>query len=383
MDPLLNSELPRTGRFGAFAQTRSVARGLTLAPIVVLLALVLTGPASASPEKRKAIWGPATPKAFKEYSRLGVGIYQMSISWASAAPTRPAKPRDPSDPAYNWLAELDTAIALAKRRGIRVGVNLTFSPKWASGKSQRRWAPRDPKTFADFAAATARRYPYVKYWMIWSEPSRRENFMPLARVRGPRQLKRTERRGPRLYAKILDASYRAIKSVAPNDLVVGGNTIPGGDVRPLRYIQAMRLPSGRPPRMDIYGHNAYSPRLPRLSQGPTAKGVADLSDLDSLTGWLDRYLSRNGRNRRLKVFVSEYSLPTNPNDVLPFWGNRRDQARYARSALRIGRQFNRLYTLGWFQLYDQMPKANNLQADWGLLDWRGRRKPAYRAFRNG
>ena len=207
--------------------------------------------------------------------------------------------------------------------------------------------------------------------------------MPLASVRSPRQLNRSEKRGPRLYAGILDASYRAIKSVAPNDLVVGGNTIPGGDIRPLRYIQAMRLSGGKPPRMDLYGHNAYSPRLPKLSRRPAANGTADLSDFDTLTGWLDRYLARNGRNRRLKIFVSEYSLPTNRNDVLPFWGNRKDQARYARAALRLGRNFKRMYTLGWFQLYDQAPKPNNLQADWGLLDWRGNRKPAYRAFKNG
>jgi len=380
----LNSELSSSIEMSESpAINRLIVRAGVLASIAILFISALTCTASAAPDKRKAIWGPATPKAFQEYSRLGVGVYQMSMSWASVAPNRPARPRDPSDPAYSWLAELDTAIALAKKRGIKIGVNLTFAPKWANGKSQRRWAPKDPKNFADFAAAAARRYPYVKYWIIWSEPSRRENFMPLARVRAPRQLTRGERRGPRLYASILDASYRAIKSVAPNDMVVGGNTIPGGDIRPLRFIQAMRLVGGKPPRMDIYGHNAYSPRLPRLSQRPAAKGVADLSDLDTLTGWLDRYLGRNGRNRRLKVFVSEYTLPTNRNDVLPFWGNRQDQARYARAALRVGRDFDRLYTLGWFQLYDQAPNANNLQANWGLLDWRGKRKPAYRAFRNG
>lgn len=354
-----------------------------LAFVGTLFALALPGPADAAPDKHKAIWGPATPTAFKKYSKLGVGIYQMSMSWASVARTRPAHPRNPSDPAYNWAAEFDTAIALAKRRGIRVGINLTFAPKWANGGKSRRWAPGHPKNFANFAAAAARRYPDVKYWMIWSEPSRRENFMPMARVRSSRQLTRSEKRGPRLYSRILDAGYKAIKSVAPHDLVVGGNTIPGGDIRPLRFIQAMRLPNGKPPRMDLYGHNAYSPRIPRLSQRPAAKGTADLSDLDSLTHWLDRYLGRNGRNRRLKVFVSEYSLPTNRNDVLPFWGNLRDQGKYARAALRLGRSFKRLYTLGWFQLYDQAPQSNNLQANWGLLDWKGKPKPAFRAFKNG
>lgn len=377
------STLPQPQRAAGSVRRQLDQRISILAFGVLLLALTFPGQAGAAPDVKKAIWGPATTSAFSTYSHLGVGIYQMSISWASVAPTRPKNPRDPSDPAYRWPAELDAAIAQAKHRGIRVAVNLTFAPKWASRKEKRRWAPKHPDDFADFAAAAARRYPYVRYWMIWSEPSRRLNFLPLASVHSGRPLTRREQRGPRLYARILDASYAALQAVNPNDLVIGGLTIPGGDIRPQRYIQAMRLPHGKPPRMDLYGHNAYSPRLPDLSRRPAAPGTADLSDLDTLTGWLDRYLARAGRNRRLKVFVSEYSLPTDRNDVLPFWGNLRDQARYARAALRIDRSFSRLYSLGWYQLYDQPPQPNHLQVDWGLLDWRGNRKPAYYAFKNG
>lgn len=365
-------------------QSRRLAIRLPLLAAAILMLILSTGgQAEARPSLHKAIWGPATPEAFNRYSQLGVGIYQMSISWASVAPTRPANARNPKDPAYNWLDELDTAIRLARKEKIRVAVNLTFAPRWANGNRQRRWAPNRPGDFGNFVAAAVKRYPYVRYWMIWSEPSRRANFLPLARVASKRQLTRKEQTGPRTYARILDASYGAVKSVNRNDFVIGGGTIPGGSIRPLRFIQAMRLPNGRPPRMDLYGHNAYSPRLPNLSRRPAAFGTADLSDFDSLAKWLDRYLGRTGRNNRLKIFVSEYSLPTSRNEVIPFWGNRQDQARYAKAALRLVRNFGRAYSLGWFQLYDQPPQANNLHADWGLLDWRGNPKPAFRAFRRG
>lgn len=350
---------------------------------IFVFTLIAGARADAAPNLRKAIWGPATPAAFKRYSQLGVGIYQMSISWAAVAPTRPSNARDPQDPAYVWLEDLDKAIELAKPRGIRVAVNITFSPRWANSNRQRRWAPNRPADFADFVAATVKRYPYVRYWMIWSEPSRRGNFLPLARVPGARQLTRKEQVGPRTYSRILDASYGAVKSVNRNDFVIGGNTIPGGSIRPLRFIQAMRLPNGKPPRMDIYGHNAYSPRFPKLSRRPAAFGTADLSDFDSLAGWLDRYLGRAGRNHRLKIFVSEYSLPTSRNSVIPFWGNLRDQARYAAAALRLTRNFRRSYSLGWFQLMDQPPQPDNLQANWGLLTWRGQPKPSFWAFKRG
>jgi hypothetical protein len=345
-------------------------------------AFALPARAAAQPEVHKAIWGP--PTEFPTYSDLGVGIYQTTISWRSVALARPTDPTDPNDPAYHWPADLDTAMADASQRGIAVAVNLEFAPGWANGHRGGRWTPKKPSDLADFALAASRRYPYVRYWLIWAEPSRRGNFMPLARVRSDRPLTHSEQRGPRLYARMLDASYSVLKSVDPADQVVGGLTIPGGDIRPQRFIEAMRLPGGKPPRMDLYGHNAYSPRLPKLSRDPAASGTADLSDLDTLCGWLDRYLGRDGRNRKLKVFVSEYSLPTDhASSILPFWGSRRDQARFLAAALKLTRTFPRLYTLGWFSLKDQRPRPSHLETDWGLLDSSGSPKPSYYVYRNG
>ena len=55
--------------------------------------LVLCAPASAAPYK--SIWGPLEVGGvtqFPTYQRLGVGIYQVSLSWSAAAPVRPARP---------------------------------------------------------------------------------------------------------------------------------------------------------------------------------------------------------------------------------------------------------------------------------------------------
>ena len=44
---------------------------------------------------KKAIWGPVTSgtqSLFPTYAELGVGIYQYSVQWQRAAPTRPADP---------------------------------------------------------------------------------------------------------------------------------------------------------------------------------------------------------------------------------------------------------------------------------------------------
>ncbi|MGH3995445.1 MAG: hypothetical protein ACRDSN_23645, partial [Pseudonocardiaceae bacterium] len=82
-------------------------------------------------------------------------------------------------------------------------------------------------------------------------------------------------------------SYGALKRVDRRNLVIGGNTWTGGDVTPLNFIRAMRLPSGRRPRMDLYGHNPFTFRFPNLREGPLGNGYADFSDLDTLARWLD------------------------------------------------------------------------------------------------
>jgi hypothetical protein len=357
------------------------------ATLVALIAIaVLAWPASAGAERHKAIWGPLEfngVSQFPTYKRLGVGIFQMSMNWADVAYTRPANPKDPSDPAYVWPLEVDRAIAGAHRRGIRVSLLIQGSPGWANGGRPPIWAPNDPADFADFAAAASRRYPGVRYWMIWGEPSKVERFQPLASA-GGRRLNARQRRGPRHYARILDASYAVLKKVDRRDLVVGGNTWTAGDVVPLNFIRAMRLPNGRRPRMDLYGHNPFTARRPDLREGPLSYGTADFSDLDTLAGWLDRHGYRDARGRRLRLFLSELSIPTDhQNFEFNFWVRRGTQARWLGAALRIARRYERIYTLGYLGLFDDPPRGDGLEVNRGLLTWLGAKKPAYDTFARG
>ena len=77
------------------------------------------------------------------------------------------------------------------------------------------------------------------------------------------------RRGPHRYARILDASYGALKRVSRKNLVIGGNTFTTGDISVLNWIKNLKLPNGKPPRMDMYGHNPFNNRPPVL-HGPAA-----------------------------------------------------------------------------------------------------------------
>jgi hypothetical protein len=343
-----------------------------------------TAPATAA--RHKAIWGPAQVDGvsqFETYDELGAGIYQYSLSWADVALTRPGDPTNPTDPAYRWPTELDYAISEARRHGIRVSLLLSKAPAWANGGRPDIWAPHRPRDFADFAAAASRRYPAVRHWMIWGEPSKPDRFMPLVDAKG-RRLSGRQRRGPHLYARILDASYAALKGVNRRNLVIGGNTWTAGEVVPLNFIRSMRLRGGRRPRMDLYGHNPFTARQPDLRESPLAFGTADMSDLDTLARWLDRYGFRDRRGRPLRLFLSEFSLPTDhPNYEFPIHLSWPTQAIWLRAALRIARRDERVYTLGYLGLYDEPPRADGLEVNRGLITYDGRKKPAYFAFRDG
>jgi hypothetical protein len=349
---------------------------LTIAALAALLASA--GQAEASkPSTKKAIWGPVEVNGvsqFPIYRDLGAGIYETVLEWNHVAPTRPSHPTDPTDPAYRWPPELDRAIAEGRRYGIRVSLTVMWSPRWANGGRRRMWAPA-ARDYARFLRAAARRYPSVRLWQIWGEPSRRANFRTLPSLNAT---------GPSRYARLLDTAYGALKSESRRNRVIGGNTFTTGDVSAKAFIKGMRLRNGRRPRMDMYGHNPFGWRRPALRKGPLGFGFADFSDLDTLAGWVDRYLGRRPDGRRLKLFLAEYTIPTDhANHEFNFYVRRRTAARWLTSALRITRRWSRIYTLGWIGLYDEKPNPRGDEVRRGLLDWTGKKKPAYFAYKEG
>ena len=359
-------------------------RGGLLLALTLLILLTICDPSGAAVSTRKLMWGPYDAKAFDTYADLGAGLYEITVNWARIAPTQPA---DPNDPAYRWTPAVDEAIANAGEHGIQVVLEVTGAPAWANGGRTWRWAPNNPQDYAEFVAAASRRWPQVHYWQIWGEPVRRANFMPLPKHVVGLELTPAQRRGPEIYAQILDDSYVALKQVDPSNIVIGGNSYSGGDIRPLAFIRALRLPDGKPPRMDMYGHNPFGFRRPDLSKGliNPGGGTADFCDLDVLAGYLDRYLSRDGRNSgKLPLFLSEYFVPTDhPNFEFNYWVSRKTAANWVAAAFRIVRDWHRIYTLGWFELEDEQPNGEGDEVDRGLLTATGKKKPAYYAFKRG
>jgi hypothetical protein len=356
--------------------------------VAVIVALGAATPAGAAKlTQKKSIWGPvrvAGVAQFPIYRDLGAGIWQSSLSWRDVAQARPAAPTDPSDPAYHWPAALDDAVQQARASGIQILLQISQTPAWANGGRAANWIPSHPADLAAFATAAARRYPTVRRWMVWGEPTRQANFMPLTPERQGRRLTPGQARAPRAYARMLDATYGALKRVRASNVVIGGNSFTTGDISPLNWIREMRLPNGRRPRMDMYGHNPFTLRRPDLRQSLFRPGDADFSDLDTVWRWLDAYGYRDAHGHRLRIFISEWLLATeHANSEFNFWVTRRVQADWLTDALRIVRRTPRIATLGWYSLYDDPPNAGGDEVNRGLMESGGARKPAYAAFRDG
>jgi len=357
----------RGGPRGRSWPARLARRATALALLAAVAAgLACAGTAGAA---EKAIWGPlklpSGRSAFPVYRELGVDTFEIELDFDEAAPTKPAEPRNPSDPAYAWPSALSRAVRAANRHRIKVAVLVTRSPSWANGGRSKIWAP-DPASFRDFLTAASRRYPSVRRWMIWGEPNRVDRFQP-GTANSPESA--------RAYAPILDAAYVGLKRASRRNIVIGGMTWTGGDVKPAPFLRWLRMPSGRRPRLDWYGHNPFPFRRPRLATPLYRGGWRDISDMDVFTKEVARAFPGSPR-----LWLSEFTVVSDKSsNVFNLYLSRKEQANWLAAAYRIANRLPSVAGLGWLGLLDEAPAPGS--ANYGLMTHNGRRKAAFNAFK--
>jgi hypothetical protein len=348
------------------------------AAVAIGVAACLALPGAAEARTAKAIWGPTDlpsgRSAFPVYRDLGVDVFQIQLLWDRVAPHRPRHPARPGDRAYEWPKDVNEAVRKARRYGIDVAIMVKGAPAWANGGHSSQWAP-SPKAYARFITAASRRYRHVHRWMIWGEANRAAVFQPLPA---------NSRTGPRTYARLLDAAYGALKRRSRKNIVIGGMTFTFGDVYPSKWLRWMRLPNGRPPRLDWYGHNPFSRRAPDIRQpeDPGFPGSRDISDMDVFARELHRAYRRYPRFRRHgpRLWLSEFTVSSDrPNRAFSFAVSQNEQARWLRGAFHIAKRVNAA-GLGWFNLFDESATVRNGLTT-GLMTYGGVKKPAYLAYK--
>ena len=291
-------------------------------PIVLLALLLAASPAYAAKSPKKAIWGPVEvdgESQFPIYKDLGAGVFQMKLQWDQTATVAPEDASDPEDTAYDWPAEIDTAIDEGKRNGIKIALTVVGTPGWANGERAVTVAPTKPADLAGFLEAATQRYKDVRIWAIGDGA-----VSPAAK-----------------YPQLLDASYAALHKANKANKVIGGN----GNKR-------LKLANGKAARMDYLGVD------------PSAKKALKKAKLASFEKTAGKH----------KLWLGPTKLYTSLNG--PFRITRSAQASWLTAAFRLIRSDKNVVALSYDGLLDELGAAQH-----GLIDADGDKKPAYNAFK--
>jgi hypothetical protein len=351
------------------------------------------------------------------WKALGIDVARLHVRWVSIAP-RPDGHRppasfdasDPDDPHYNWGA-LDQAIGLLRDAGIEPLLSVTGSgPLWSSSVpslGNPRWRP-DPRKFAAFATAVARRYrDLVTDYIIWNEPDQPGWLQPQFTCRG----RVCTPESPHIYRHLFNAAAAAIRRADPTSRILAGALAPRGSdprarnsaMRPLTFLRAFGCVDDRYRPMHhgqcagfhpaLVDGIAYHPHgvLRSPSERNPQHDEAAIADLGRLEFVIDRVAARGGLRctcaGRIPIHLTEFGYQTNPPDryqgVSPA-----EQARWLQDAGYRAWRDPRIKTLVQYEWRDDPLQVRgtgaSAYAGWqsGLLYADSRPKPALSVFAN-
>jgi hypothetical protein len=316
-------------------------------------------------------WRPYRARMLDKAHGTGARVIRAFIRWHLAAPTRPLPKRRPfNEPS---LHEIDELVAAATARNMEVLFSIWGTPSWANGGLGPNHPPTSPDDLRRFAHALAERYPQVRRYAVWNEPNTELFLAPQFDAEG-RSV------APRLYAHLYRAAYEGIKAASPDALVAIGETSSNGRDAPSpgraqdRHSPARfaRLLAAERPRLrfDAWGHHPYPVRRHLPPDLPSGWPSVTMTSLDRFGRALDRWFGR----KRIPLWITEYGYecsPDEPRGITPGL-----QAAYAARALALAAAVRRVTLFVWFTFRDD--ESNAWQS--GLLDRRGRPRPAYEGF---
>ncbi|MGZ8740373.1 MAG: hypothetical protein ACXWZ8_07240 [Gaiellaceae bacterium] len=319
--------------------------------------LAVAAPAESSPYARYGLqddawllYGAGTlDERVETLDTMGVELVRFTVNWHQVERVRGKR---------DW-GSADAVLQALRRHGIVPVVTLYGTPRWANGGRSPNWAPTSGSTFAAFATAAAKRYPWVKLWLVWNEPNQRRWLQPTT---------------PRTYVtRLLNPAFAAIHRASRGAKVGGGVTAPRGStggVSPVAWIRGMDAAGAK---LDAYAHNPYP--LSRVETPWTgACGHCETITMASLERLLREVSRAFGSAKR--IWLTEYGYQTNPPDRGLGVSNAL-QARYlGEAAFRAFRARNVDMLIHY--LYKDEPDTARWQS--GLMTAAGAPKPSRRAF---
>ncbi|HEU4973474.1 MAG TPA: cellulase family glycosylhydrolase [Baekduia sp.] len=349
-----------------FSPCRFPVRAAAVAAAALLAALALTLLAAPARAGAKPLFGvqvdsitPATTRAdiasqLRTAARVRARAIRVEADWSAL------EPRAQGQHDAHTLAALDAVVAGAKARGIKVLLFLDRSPCWASSAPDKgscsapnanrfdvtRYPPADPQSYVPMATFLAQRYgDALGAFEIWNEPDQaNEKYWA-----GPDKVRR--------YVDLMKAVYQPLKAIDPRLPVIAGSFV-GTDGA---WLKAM-YDAGAKGFYDGLAVHFYDLPLYGLEQTRAVQRAHG----DRAPLWLTEYgWTSCRRGHRGPSFLADHPCVT-----------RREQARALADVVRAvaGRRWIKAASV--YTLHDQSHAYQ-----FGILDRRGHRKPAFRALR--
>ncbi len=396
----------------------------------LLLTLSLAGPAGASKTMQIGITDEGVtqrspgliPEVIPQWKAIGMDVARVMIVWSYVAPDAEDSVEpigfdatDPNDPRYNWVV-VDQTMNELRTVGIEPVVAVTGpGPIWGSKTpsfEDQRYKP-DPKQFADFATAVAKRYgSQVSRWLIWNEPNVNTWLLPQQECPGGKCVPVA----PSMYREIVRAAYPAIKAADPGATVIAGTLASGGqtatnsraNVRPLAFLRDFACVDEklRPERKSRHCKSAFKPatadgfayhphgKLSAPSRSLPNKDEAGLADFGSrLLKTLDsiqaqgRFLNAGSKSKKFGIYFTEFGYQTNPPD--PYQGvSTTEQLNWVQQGAYLAWHQPRVKMMVQYLWRDDpvntRGQGSRAYSGWqsGLYSFDGRKKPLRDAFPN-
>jgi hypothetical protein len=334
---------------------------------------------------------------FTRAQEENVSLLRVGVNWSFVASKEPANPTSPNDPAYNWTA-LDRVVEEATARGFQVMLLMNTAPRWAQAKGAPpgtqagSWKP-NAAAFGAFGKALATRYngstePAVRYYETWNEPNLDFWISP--------QYSGGKNTGPEIYRELSNAFARGVKSVTPDNLIVGPALAPFGGItgerrtrtRPLKFMRDLfclkgrkklkkkRCPGGEKYIVDIVSHHPITITGPPSQKAfhPDDATSGDMGKVKRIVRAASRQNSIESSGR-VPIWVSEYWYRSKPpvNAGVPL----KKHARWIEQSLYIW--WKKGVSMAIYNLIRDRPSFDPESA-FGLYFRDGEAKPAAKAF---
>ena len=292
--------------------------------------------------------------------RVGARALRFGVSWLET---------EPEPGVYDW-SKLDTLVNTAQKLSMPVLPYLCYTPQWASSNPDAAdfwaWPPRNLESFAKFAAAAAVRYRgKVLAWGIWNEPDGQY-----------------WRGSPDQFAALVRDASAAIRTADPAAGVWLGGMADGADDffrsvmerdRADQSVNAVGL-HGYPETWDARSTSQYYSQ--ELDEARDA--------LDSVHASVDVWADENGYSD------FRYSARSASPDInVPIRHAYEHTAAY--QAVVLWRAHIAVLAsgeaslMGWYRIHDLVSGTRTIGDQnnrfLGILDVRGREKPAFAALR--